>query len=503
VDAPEARYVERDGVMLAYQVVGDHGPYVLWVGEIGQHFDLAWTDPHIHDAYERAATYSRNIFTQLRGFGLSEPINYVPTLEQQASDVVAILDELGIQQAVLVGILTTCAPVALVAARHPERVSALVLMKPLPCGPLTPTALEHEWTPETAADYARRWRTCFTRWGSGATVDVWDSVLTTSYNRRLMAMLERCSAMPAAAGRFLEYALHLDHSDVLRAVRVPTRVLFAPTGYEPETVVRHVAEIIPGATFHALPPTLPGASVGEAFEPVWRHVEEVATGGRHAADAGRFLGTILFTDVVGSTELLTRLGDAGYRELRSAYERQVRLQVERDEGRLVSVTGDGTLSVFDGPTRAVRCAEAICRDAAELGISVRAGVHTGEMERTHHDVTGLAVHIGARIGAAAAPGEVLVSQTVRDLVTGSGLAFTPRGTHTLKGVPGQWELFALAEPVAVADHAPGEPAADRSLETAMDRVALRTARTAPWAVRTALRVGNAVQRYRARAASAR
>jgi class 3 adenylate cyclase len=271
-------------------------------------------------------------------------------------------------------------------------------------------------------------------------------------------------------------------------------VLYAPTSPEPEAVVRRVAELIPQASLHRLPPTPAGAAIGEAWIPVWLHVEEAATGARHSPDADRFLGTMLFTDVVGSTELLARIGDAEYRALRATHERHVRLEVERGGGRLISVTGDGTFSLFDGPSDAVRCADQIRKAAEELGISVRAGVHTGELERTGRDFTGLSVHIGARVGAMAMPNEVLVSRIVHDLVAGSGLAFVERGEHTLKGVPGTWHLYSLA----AADQ-PAILPTERSLETPLDRIALRTARAAPRAMRAASRVGNALQRYRARA----
>jgi class 3 adenylate cyclase len=269
-------------------------------------------------------------------------------------------------------------------------------------------------------------------------------------------------------------------------------VLYAPTSPEPEAVVRRVAELIPEAGFYHLPPTPTGAAIGEAWIAVWLHVEEAATGARHPSDADRFFGTMLFTDVVGSTELLARIGDAEYRALRATHERHVRLEVEQSGGRLISVTGDGTFSLFDGPTHAVRCADEIRKGAEELGISVRAGVHTGELERTGRDFTGLSVHIGARVGAMAMPNEVLVSRTVRDLVAGSGLAFVERGEHTLKGVPGSWHLYALA-----AAYQPAILPTERSLQTPLDRLALRTARTAPRAMRAASRVGNALQRYRA------
>jgi class 3 adenylate cyclase/pimeloyl-ACP methyl ester carboxylesterase len=410
---------------------------------------------------------------QPRGFGLSERIRYVPTLEQHADDILAVMDAVGMRTATLVGVLTTSGLTALAAARAPERVASLVLFKPIACGPLGPDAEQHGWTIADAAEYVSRWLPALDRWGSGAVIDVYDPVQGTGYNRRLMAMLERCSATPATARQYWEWFVRLDISDVLRAVRSPTRVLYAPTSPEPEAVVRRVAELIPEARLYHLPRTPAGAAIGEAWIPVWLHVEEAATGAQHSPDADRFFGTMLFTDVVGSTELLARIGDAEYRALRATHERHVRLEVEQSGGRLINVTGDGTFSLFDGPTQAVRCADEIRKAAEKLGISVRAG---------------------ARVGAVAMPNEVLVSQTVRDLVAGSGLAFVERGAHTLKGVPGSWQLHALA----AADQ-PAILPTERSLETPLDHVALRTARIAPRAMRAALRVGNALQRYRARA----
>jgi class 3 adenylate cyclase/pimeloyl-ACP methyl ester carboxylesterase len=493
VDAPEPRYLERDGSLLAYQVVGSGAADVLWLGELGQHFDLAWTDPYIHQSYELASAWSRSVYMQTRGLGLSDPIRYVPSLEQQADDVLAVLDAAEMHRATLVGSLTTCGVLTVVAAKAPERVAGLLLFRPLACGPLAPDAEQHGWTTEEAAAYTAGWRDVMSRWGSGATAEMWDPVLATPYNRRLLAMLERCSAKPAFALAYLDVALRHDLTPYLPAIQAPTRVLYAPTTHEPRAVVHRVAELIPTASFVELPPTPPGASIGETYIEVWRNAEEIATGAPARQDSGRFLGTVLFTDLVASTELLARIGDVRYRDLHAAHERQVRLSVEGAGGRLANVTGDGTFSIFDGPTKAVRCAEEILRGAAELGLDVRAGVHTGELQATGHDVTGLSVHIGARIGSLAAPGEVLVSSTVHDLVLGSGLDFTERGSHELKGVPGRWALYALAGTAAQPPALPAEP----SLETPLDRAALRTARVAPRAMRAALRLGNAVQRYRA------
>jgi class 3 adenylate cyclase len=488
------RYLERDGALLAYQLVGDGPADVLFIGEAASHFDLCWTDPHLHALYERGATFSRTAYMQLRGLGLSEPIRYYPTLEQQADDVLAVLDAADMQRATLVGSLTTCGAVTVAAAKAPDRVASLILLKGIACGPLADNALMHGWTPDDARRYTEGYRAVMAKWGSGSSVEMWDPVLATPYNRRMMALLERCSATPAFAQTYVEAALAVDLTPYLPSIHAPVRVLYSPTAPEPEAVLRRTVELLPNATLHRLRPTAPGSSVGESFIQIGDHIEEVATGAPHHPDAERFLGTVLFTDLVASTELLARIGDAEYRDLHAAHERQVRLVVEQAGGELIHVTGDGTLSLFAGPTKAVRCAHDIRRSANELGLRVRIGVHTGELERVPGDVSGLSVHIGARISALAGPDEVLVSSTVRDLVAGSGLVFADRGLHLLKGVPGQWSLCALT----AAGEPPVVPAAVPAHPRRLDRAALRTARTAPGATRAALRLGNAMQRYRAR-----
>jgi class 3 adenylate cyclase len=264
----------------------------------------------------------------------------------------------------------------------------------------------------------------------------------------------------------------------------------------PDAYGRYAASLVPAASFHLLPATPAGSSIGQTFVPVWEHLEEVATGSAHSSAADRFLGTVVFTDVVASTELLADVGDEKYQALRADHERRVRLEVEVAGGRLVSVMGDGTLSVFDGPTAAVRAAEAICQAAAQDGLAVRAGVHAGELQRDGMNVTGMAVHIGARVGAAAQPGEVLVSRTVHDLVVGSGLTFASRGDHDLKGVPGQWELFVVTHAGEQADTVPIE----ESMQTSTDRMAIQAARRVPALSRAAMRVANALERRRANTA---
>lgn len=493
MDPVPTQYVDREGAALAYQVVGDGPHNLVNFYEAFMHLDLSMTDPDINHNVERLARFSRMVSFQRRGFGLSDQVSYAPTLEQQADDVLAIMDAVGMRSATLGGWFGTCGPLALVAARSPERVNGLMFIEPFAQGPGSSDDL-HGWTDEDARGTIEGFRHVAANWGSGASVEWLGPALNTAFNRRLMAMLERSSAMPASIRSYFDWLSQQDIQDVLRAVQAPTRVLCIPGVAVPEAAVRRVSELIPGSTFQVMPPSPPGTSIGQLALPMTDLAEEIVTGASHSTDADRFLGTVLFTDVVSSTELLERVGDATYRQMRADHERLVRLAVETAGGSLMTVTGDGTLSVFDSPTKAVRCAETICRDAEESGLVVRAGIHTGELERDALNVTGLTVHIGARVGAAADPGQVLVSRTVRDLVAGSGLTFESRGEHQLKGVSGTWELFAVTH----AGEQPEDLPQEASMKTPMDRMVLQTARTAPAFVRAALRLGNAIERRRAR-----
>jgi class 3 adenylate cyclase/pimeloyl-ACP methyl ester carboxylesterase len=496
VDSVPTRYLDRDGASFAYQVIGSGPTDLVVVAEMVGHLDLMWTDPYFHRLVERVASSARMLVFQRRGFGLSDPVAYQVTLEQQAADILAVMDDVGVRSAMMAAPFSLCGGPVLVAATNPDRVQGLVLMNPFAAGPLAPSAHDVGYSDATIEMYMTRYGDVIDHWGSGRTVDVWDPGQATGYNRRLAGILERCSATPSAARAHFDWTVHLDLVDILRAVRVPTRVLRIPGNFIPEAVVRRVAELIEGAQYVVLPETPHGTPMGEAWMPYFDHIFELATGHATRPEADRFLGTVLFTDIVDSTQLLSRLGDAAYRDLHAAYERLVQLQVDRQSGRLVNVTGDGTFSIFDSPSRAVRCAAIICTEAAKFGIEVRAGLHSGELEYTHgRDVTGMTVHIGARVAAAAGAGEVLVSRTVRDLAIGSGLQFRERGVHALKGVPGTWDLHALA-------HA-GEPNITASSQapapTVMDRAALSIAQRAPRLARRLVGAGNAWQRRRSTA----
>ena len=493
MDPAPTRYIDRDGAALAYQVIGDGPVDVVHFYECFQHLDLQLTDPDINYNVERMARFSRTVYFQRRGFGLSDHVPYVPTIEQQADDVLAIMDAVGMHRAALVGWIGTCGPLALVAARSPDRVSSLSFLEPFVLGPEASGDLDG-WTTDQRHRLAEAMLQIAERWGSGGYLEFLDPRLDTAFNRRLMAVLERSSATPMAIRAYFDSLLRLDVTEVLGAVQAPTSVIHVPNPLLPEVAVRQVAKLIPRCTVNVLPPMPAGSSVGQVALPATDILEEFVTGTAHSPDSDRSLGTVLFTDVVGSTELLERVGDAAYRQLRVDHERAVRLEVETAGGRLMTVTGDGTFSVFDSPMKAVRCAEAICREAQDAGIAVRAGIHAGELEHEAMNVTGLTVHIGARVGAAAGPGEVLVSRTVHDLVAGSGLTFTSRGEQELKGVSGAWELFAVTH----AGEQPHDLPREESMQTSGDKLALQTARRAPSLARAFVRLGNALERRRAR-----
>ncbi|HWA68090.1 MAG TPA: adenylate/guanylate cyclase domain-containing protein [Mycobacteriales bacterium] len=487
--SPETSYLDRDGTSLAFQVIGDGPADVLLFMEVNSHLDLIWSDPHLHEALEGAAPYIRLAMLQMRGIGLSETTAYIPTLEQQASDLLAVMDAVGMERVVIASMFGLCGAAAMVAAREPSRVKELVLINPFAQG-LASAARPVGWTADEMAAFELGYREAFDRWGTGATVDMWDYVLATPYNRRLFALNERCSASPAKAMAYWDWLMHTDLTEICRAVQVPTRVLRKPSSPIPIAVTRHFVDLIPNATLHVMAPTLPGASFGESYAPMIDEIMEATTGSVMPTDANRLLRTVLFTDVVSSTDLLAELGDKRYGELRAAHERLVRLHVEAECGELVNVIGDGTFSVFDGPVQALRAACRIRDSASELGLDVRAGSHAGEIERSGIDFHGMTVHIGARVSSKAGAGEILVTQTVRDLVAGSGLRFSPCGSHALKGVPGAWELFRLD----VAADQDGTVPIQRTEATILDRFTLQAARRLPKVNRAIVRIGNARER---------
>ncbi len=392
--------------------------------------------------FERLSSFSRLILFDKRGNGLSDPVTEVPTLEQRIDDVRAVMDAAGSERAALFGVSEGGPMSVLFAATHPERTSALVLhgaMGRTTEAPDYPWASPAEALRESAAEFIAPY------WGQDAEgmVELFAPSFAGSPEAvEFTARMERSSASPAMVQQIFEMFLDIDVREILPTIHVPTlvihrhgdRVVYRRAGEE-------LAEQIPGARYVELPGIdhLPWAGDAEA---VVGEIEEFLTGARSVAEPDRVLATVMFTDICGSTARAVELGDAAWRELLAAHQDAVRRELERFGGREVKSLGDGSLATFDGPARAIRCGGAIAEQARSIGLDVRIGLHAGEVEVMDDDVGGIAVHIAARVGALAGPGEVLVTSTVKDLVAGSGIPFEERGAHELKGIPDEWRLFA-------------------------------------------------------------
>ena len=485
IEPPEIRYVQCGGRDLAYQVAGSGPAEIVNVLEITVHLDLLWTDPAWAQQFERFGSVWRMAIFQLRGVGLSDPSERRPTAEEQASDILAVMDAAGMRRAIIFASFSTVAGAVVLAASHPERVRALLLLEPLLSGPMAADPDLTGWEPGEAQAYAERWLEIADRWGTGAGVDGWDPAIASPRTRRQVGLLERTSASRPVGRAYMDAALSTDVSRVAPLVSVPTHVLHMPTNRLPEAVARHAADLFSGGELHIVRPSQPGMSWGESFVVFFEYVTELLSG-QPQSPSDRLLATVMFEDVVGSTSLVSEIGDDSWRELRVRRDRLVADAVDTHGGQVIKTAGDGSMCSFAGPAAAVRCAERLHEDSSQLDLRLRVGIHTGECERIGNDLAGLAVHIAARIGAAASPGETLVSRTVTDLVAGSELRFESRGMHELKGVPGRWELLAAVGDNRVKDH-PMQPPAPRLA----DRAVLAASRRAPRIVSALYRLDRA------------
>ncbi|HEX2086471.1 MAG TPA: adenylate/guanylate cyclase domain-containing protein [Solirubrobacteraceae bacterium] len=424
--------------------MGDGPIDLVLVQGFATHLELQWEWPLFVRFLERLASFSRLILFDKRGTGLSDPVAQVPTLEERIDDVRAVLDASGSERAAFFGISEGGPMSVLFAATHPERATALVLHGAMPRtteAPDYPWASPAEALREAAAEFIAPY------WGREPEGMVELFAPSLAGDRQTIdytARLERHAASPSMVQQIFEMFLDIDVRDVLPTIRVPTLVLHRRGD---RVVYRRAGELlaeqIPGARYVELPGADHFPWAGD-MEAIVGEVEEFLTGTRSAPEPDRVLATVMFTDIVGSTERASQLGDARWRELLAAHHAAVRRELGRFRGREVKTLGDGLLATFDGPARAIRCGRAIADAARADGLDVRIGLHSGEVELTGDDVSGIAVHIAARVGALAGAGEVLVSSTVKDLVAGSGIAFDDRGTHRLKGVADEWRLFAAA-----------------------------------------------------------
>jgi class 3 adenylate cyclase/pimeloyl-ACP methyl ester carboxylesterase len=432
----DIRYARSSGVAIAYEVVSEGDVDLVFVPDYVSNLVYGWEWPRWRDFYERLAQSFRLILFDKRGTGLSDHGGHFAALETRMEDLRAVLDAAGSTSTVLLGSHEGCSLAALFAATYPERTRAIALFQPAARLDL----------PDLDAELAE----VRERWGTQAycdqlLVDSAPSLLESDEERRWFANWLRVGATPASAYVQNRALADTDLSDVLPAVRVPALVLYRP-GSEFDLPAREVARLIPGAELTAasgtghwgifLSPEIPG------------EVERFVGGEQKPEVPESVLATVLFTDIVASTERAADLGDRGWRKLLERHHALVRRELTRFRGEERDTAGDGFFATFDGPARAIRCAQAVVDGMHGLGLDVRAGVHTGECELHDGKVAGLAVSIGARIAAAAGAGEVLVSQTVKDLVAGTGLALEDRGERELKGVPGTWRLYSAAEAVS-------------------------------------------------------
>jgi len=440
---PETRYAKTsDGVHIAYQVLGVGPMDLVYVGPWVTHLEYRWDLPRYASYLRRIASFSRLILFDKRGFGMSDPVpaDQLPNLETRMDDIRAVMDAVGSERAVIYGASESGMLDLLFAATYPERTLALVIHGSYPSARWEPEA-PWGWREE---EFAERLAAIERSWGTEEVLPwVLPEIADDPELLRWFTTYTRRGASPGAviAAERMEY--DTDVRDVLSAIHVPTLILHRIED-DPEAN-QYMAEQIPGAEYVALPGKEHVPYLGDqdsVLDEIERFVKSVTA---EEASLDRVLATVLFTDIVGSTEKAAELGDREWARLLQEHHTTVRRVLARYRGTEVDTAGDGFFATFDGPARAIRCAQAIREAIARLGLEVRSGLHTGECETVDGKVSGIAVVIGARVGARAGPSEVLVSQTVKDLVAGSGLRFADAGEHELKGVPDRWRLYRVVE----------------------------------------------------------
>jgi class 3 adenylate cyclase len=438
----EVRFARSGDVHVAYRVVGDGPIDLVYAQGAYTHLDVLWELPSFRRYCERLAEFARLILFDKRGMGMSDRVPGATTLEERMDDIRAIMDAAGSERAAIMGESEGGPLAMLFAAAHPERTVALVLQ-----GAEVREKTDDDWpygenTPES---FEAVLATLPERWGRGRGIDdLAPSIAGQEWAYAWLGRLQTNAGTPGAIAEFARMAFDIDIRHVVPTINVPTLVLHTVNDRICHVEnARFVARTIPGARYVELP----GDDHVPWFDPdsVLAEIREFLTGRREAGPPDRALATVLFTDLVGSTARVATVGDRQWRDLLEQHHAVVRRELSRFDGREVDTAGDGFFATFDGPARAIRCADAIIAAVKPLGLEVRAGLHTGEVEVVDGKVAGIAVNIGARVAAQAGAGEVLVSGTVRDLVAGSGLEFDDRGVASLKGIPGEWRLFAVAD----------------------------------------------------------
>ena len=499
----ETSYASCGDLSLAYQVFGDGPVELVFVGPMVSHIELFWTMPEFKAFFEQLATFCRVVMFDKAGVGLSDPIPKVRLLEERAAEIEAVMDTVGFGESVLFA-MSEGGPQAIeFAAKRPERTRALILYgsfafmhgarwddldrDPAELRARTLADLGEDYAPSTeqlarAQEFVRAVRSA---WGSGVAAKWW---FPSARSTRQLAMFERMCASPGMLRATVESAFRIDVRPILPTITAPTLVIHARDDLMPAQGSRYLVDHIPGAQYLEVDGANHAPWLTEP-DRILTAIEEFLTGS-HAppSQSHRALRTVLFTDIVASTQHAAAAGDERWRAVLHRLGEITTDLTQRFGGTVVKSTGDGHLATFDGPTQAIRCAEALRADAETLGIQIRAGIHTGECELLDSDIGGLAVHIAARILGHAGAGDILVSRTVRDLVVGSGTGFEDRGSVELRGVPGTWQLLAVdrhgppagsAEAELASTPTPGPRAAMRRSDRAVAVMARRT----PWILR--------------------
>lgn len=437
----EIRYAYSGDVAIAFRTLGNGPLTLVYVAGSFSNLEVMWEHPDYRRFCERLASFAQLVLFDKRGMGLSDRVE-IGTLEERMDDVRAVLDALGAEQAALLGVSEGGPMSILFAATYPQRTQALIL-----CGAEVKEEITDDWPwgEMTRSQFEQSIATLPERWGKGASaVRFLAGSADPEFQRRWWARVQLQAAIPRVAIVFQRMAFDIDVRHVVPTIRTPTLIIHrvADKVCHVENA-RFLASHIAGARYVELPGDSHSPYAGGGDE-IADEIREFFTGVREPEEPDRVLLTVLFTDIVGSTERARELGDRGWRELLDRHHAVVRHELGRFRGREINTTGDGFLAVFDGPARGIRCAHSIVAAVRSLGLEIRAGLHTGEVELANGDVRGIAVHVGARVAQLANPGEVIVSGTVKDLIAGSGIKLADRGTHVLKGVPGNWHVYSVA-----------------------------------------------------------
>jgi class 3 adenylate cyclase/alpha-beta hydrolase superfamily lysophospholipase len=442
--APTTRYAKSGDVHIAYQVVGEGPIDLVLIHGFISHLEYQWEDPALARFLNRLASFSRLIVFDKRGTGLSDRVaeSALPTLEQRMDDIRAVMDAAGSNRAAMFGISEGGPLSALFAATYPARTAALIMFGAYAKWIRTD---DYPWAP-TREEHEAALKAYETRWGTTIGLKTLaPSVANDERMRQWYAHHQRVSASPGAGVTLYRMNIEVDIRAILPTIRVPTLILHrSGDRLLPCQGARYMAGQIPAAKFVELPGDDHIAWIGNT-DPLLASVQEFLTGEPAVLETDRVLATVLFIDIVQSTQRATAIGDTRWRDLVDNYQQQVGKEVARLGGRVVNTAGDGVFATFDGPARAIKCARAVRNVVGTLGLAIRCGIHTGECVIEGNDVAGIAVHIGARVAARASPGEILISSTVKDLIAGSGVECLDRGSHVLKGVAGRWRLFAVKE----------------------------------------------------------